>query len=283
MPKREPPPPGGPRRAPPGGIWPWLVALLLIVVGGILLAYFLTRDNSKAQPTVAKVSVPALVGFGQSAAVKKAENVGLKTSVRKVLAQPAAGTVTAQSPAAGATVPRGSLVSLTVSKGPPPIQVPNLVGLNQAQAGVTLSQVGLKAKNVQVTATQPSGQVISQKPTAGTKVDKGSTVTVNVSKGPPPKTTTTNTTASTLTHVRTTVAPPPPPPPPATTPGKVPNVIGENLSQALNTLANAGYPGQPKPVKSNKRAGTVVAQSPAPGTKAKVGTPVTISFSLPQP
>jgi len=274
--QHPPGPPRGPRRRLPGGPWPWLAALLLVVIAGVALAYFLTRgdDDNKSE---AEVSVPALVGFARAQAVSQAQRLGLRTAVKEVLADQAVGTVVAQDPQAGEQVPKGSLLVLNVSKGAAPVEVPNLVGLNEAQAGVRLSEVGLESKIARVTSTVESGQVVGQDPEAGTQVKKGSTVTVNVSKGG--ATTTTTTTTTTLTHLTTTVAPPPPPPPPAPARGTVPNVVGENLAEAVNDLANAGYVPQPVAVQSDKTPGTVVSQKPAAGARATAGSSVEIRFA----
>lgn len=64
------------------------------------------------------------------------------------------------------------------------VTLSNLVGITQAQAQSYLSQNGLSINvTSQYSDTVASGKVISQKPTAGSSVKKGSTVTVVVSKG----------------------------------------------------------------------------------------------------
>jgi beta-lactam-binding protein with PASTA domain len=272
---QPPAPPRGPRRSLPGGPWPWLAALLLLIVAGVVLAVLLTRDHDKK--STPDVSVPGLVGFSSQQATQQAHRVGLRTAVKEVLSTGAVGTVVAQNPAAGEQVPRGSLVVLNVAKGAPLVQVPDLLGLTEAQAGSRLSQVGLDSSFVRVTSSEPAGQVVGQDPQAGQSVKKGSAVTANVSKGTP--TTTTTTTTTTLTHLTTTVAPPPPTPPPAPVAGIVPNVVGMNLGEAVNALANSGYLPRPKAVKSSKTPGTVLSQSPAAGTKAPTGSSVTIKFA----
>jgi serine/threonine-protein kinase len=82
-------------------------------------------------------------------------------------------------PKAGTIVDSGSKVALVVSKGPPPVPVPNLIDMNKDKAIATLRNLGLKAKVVQGAAT-PLNRVYSQDPKAGTEIPKGSTVTIRV-------------------------------------------------------------------------------------------------------
>jgi serine/threonine-protein kinase len=278
---RGAPPPRGPGRpSPPGGIWPWLAAVLLIVVAGLLLGYFLTRgDDAKSSGTTTeRVAVPGVIGFSVGQAVAQVRRAGLRSSIRRELAPESAGTVVNQRPAAGQEVATGSLLVLTVSQGPAPVQVPNLIGLNQAQAGVRLSALGLEARYVRETSDQPSAQVIAQRPAPGTAISKGSTVRVTLSKGgkPPPPTTSTATTTTTATTPTTTATGPPPP-----NPVKVPNVVGDTLEQALAKISAAKLLPGPMIVASNKPAGQVISQRPKGGSTADSGTVVRISVSAP--
>jgi serine/threonine-protein kinase len=82
-------------------------------------------------------------------------------------------------PKAGTVVDSGSRVELVVSKGPPPVEVPNLVDLPRDRAVAALRQLGLKARVLEGAVT-PLDRVLSQDPPAGTKVPKGSTVTIRI-------------------------------------------------------------------------------------------------------
>jgi hypothetical protein len=70
----------------------------------------------------------------------------------------------------------------------PTVKVPNVVGLTQAQATAALAAAGLTKGNVTTapSGTVPAGSVISQDPSAGTSVSKGSSVNLVVSTGPAP-------------------------------------------------------------------------------------------------
>jgi beta-lactam-binding protein with PASTA domain len=88
-------------------------------------------------------------------------------------------TVMSIKPKAGNTVPSGSTVEVVVSKGPPPVTVPNLVDMPRQKAIAALERIGLRAK-VEVGTVAPLNRVISQSPAAGTEIPKGSTVTIRI-------------------------------------------------------------------------------------------------------
>lgn len=105
------------------------------------------------------------------------------------------GRVIRTEPVDGTETPRGSVVTIVVSDGPPPIEtveVPSVVNQTQATAESQLTSRGL---NPQVTfansPTVPAGSVISQSVAPGTVVNVGSSVGIVVSQGPGATTTTT--------------------------------------------------------------------------------------------
>ncbi|TDB75348.1 Stk1 family PASTA domain-containing Ser/Thr kinase [Micromonospora sp. KC723] len=86
------------------------------------------------------------------------------------------------SPAEGQRVPEGTQVTLTVSRGNVR-EVPNVVGLSQAEATRTLQNAGFKVAvdlGDEVPAAE-AGKVLSQDPRAGNKRTRNSTVTIVVS------------------------------------------------------------------------------------------------------
>lgn len=261
-PPEGPPGPPPPHWRPPGGYWPWLAGLLALVIAGLLLAYFLTRDDDDESTTV---SVPAVVGFSQPEAERQTRVAGLTPAIRNVLSSSGApGTVVAQSPAAGEEVDRGSTLTLSVSGGSPPVTVPDLIGLNEAQAGVRLTDAGFEYRINRETSDQPSGIVIAQEPAPGAKADEGSTVEVTVSRGG--STTTTTTTTTTVTTV-TTVS--------------VPDVVGMTQDEATQALTSAGLVPRIEIVESSQSPGSVISQTPDAGTQVGTGTPVTIGIASP--
>ena len=102
-----------------------------------------------------------------------------------------AGHVISQEPLAGVEVPSGSAVDLVVSLGvePPPVTVPYVVNLPQADAEAAIEAVvGLTVGTVSTSYhdTVPDGLVISQDPAGNESVPFGSSVNIVVSLGPPP-------------------------------------------------------------------------------------------------
>jgi serine/threonine-protein kinase len=125
--------------------------------------------------------VPAVVGSPEAQANAALAAAGLAVGSRTEDFSEAvpAGAVVSVTPAAGTEVEKGSAVALVISKGPPPVQVPRVVDLREAEAVAALQRVGLGA-NVQRAPVVVLGRVYSQDPAAGATVPKGTTVTIAV-------------------------------------------------------------------------------------------------------
>ena len=134
------------------------------------------------------VAVPNVVGITQTAAETTITSAGLTvgTVAEAYSSSVAVGTVISQDPAAGTSVTPGTAVDLTVSKGPEPVSVPNVVGMEQATAESAIMAVGLTVGTVTTAtnATVPAGAVISQDPAADTPATPGTAIDLVVSTGP---------------------------------------------------------------------------------------------------
>ena len=173
----------------------------MLVVAGILLAYFLTRGGGhKTKP------VPAVVGQTKSSATTKLEDAGFKVATNNRFSHQPKGKVVAQKPAADTEADKGSTVTLFVSQGVKQVAVPNVLGLPQAQAVADLTKAGLNSAVVLVPNPAPSGRVIAQNPGSGVSVNGGTTVRLNVSKGKKQTTTVTKTVTNTRTRTHATTA-----------------------------------------------------------------------------
>ena len=86
-----------------------------------------------------------------------------------------AGKVIGSIPAAGTAAPRDSTVSVVVSKGPELVDVPTLVGLTLEAAQAKLQVAGFE---VDTTGYLPGRVVRSSNPQAGSKVGRGTKVTL---------------------------------------------------------------------------------------------------------
>lgn len=95
------------------------------------------------------------------------------------------GQVVSVEPAAGQRVRNGDTVTLTISKGPAPVDVPNVKGMSRADAEATLrrARLGFSYGQAVNDDTVPAGAVLSQSPDKGTLIP-GQKVTLVLSKGP---------------------------------------------------------------------------------------------------
>jgi beta-lactam-binding protein with PASTA domain len=189
--------------------------------------------NTTVDLTVAvaiTVEVPVITAMSVQAAAEIVRSRGL-TLGEPILGQgnEPAGTVVAQDPPAGAQVAIGSAVRPTVTGR---VDVPNLVGLTQADAADRLQQLKLKlVVTGQVVSEAAVGSVIQQQPAAGTSVSLGSAVAVTLAQGVEvPRFT------GTLFERSQAVA----------------QAVGLKLRQSLKT--------------SEQQPGTVIDQNPAPST-----------------
>jgi beta-lactam-binding protein with PASTA domain len=194
------------------------------------------------------VDVPLVTGLKLSTATKALNRRGLNVdSTSQHSATVPKGNVISSSPVDGTTVQKGSRVHLIVSSGPVQVKVPDVTNQDTASAHSTLRNAGFGFTDNQANSdTVPKGNVISQTPAGGTTVDKGTSVTLTISKGP-----------NTAT---------------------VPDVSGLTQSQATTTLQGLGFQVQAKPKNTTDQTqnGLVVHQRPQSGTKLKKGRTVVI-------
>ena len=162
------------------------------------------------------------------------------------------GAVEAQAPKAGTTLKKGKPVSLTVHSAFVDVsKVPNITGMKLADAKEALRKQGLAAKfrpGGPAPSRDRSGTIESQASAAGSTVEKGTIVTLNVHSKYVEKHT-------------------------------VPGVSELSASRAKSLIADAGL----KPVlkaggasSSQDQAGTVKRQEPTAGTTVKPGSKVEI-------
>jgi beta-lactam-binding protein with PASTA domain len=111
--ERVPPPPGGrPPRFLADDFWPWLAALGILVVAGLLVWIFVLRDNGNKGKIV-----PAVVGMQQQQAIAKLTADGFSVNAIVAPADKPRGIVVAQSPGGGSRVGKNQKVTLRISNG----------------------------------------------------------------------------------------------------------------------------------------------------------------------
>lgn len=141
----------------------------------------------------------------------------------------------------------GAIVAIVSIAGAGSPEVPYLLGLPEIVARDSLARQGLEMDVVgtQVSTDVPEGQVVSQEPTAGVRVRKGTTVRVVLSSG-----------ADTVV---------------------VPDVQGMDLAIARETIENLGLVVEVDEVPSLVTPGVVLTMQPAAGTEVRIGDAVRLA------
>lgn len=125
-------------------------------------------------------TVPTLTGKGASAAKSSIEALGLVASPTEAYSDTVPeGQVISQQTREGSTVYRGDSVSYTVSKGPEMVTVPDVVGLQRQEARNKLEGAGFTVQEDLILGGF-FNTVRSSDPAGGSKVKKGSTVTISI-------------------------------------------------------------------------------------------------------
>jgi len=191
----------------------------------------------------AKVTVPEVTGQDLASAKKRLQALGFEVSTKAQASDKPQGQVL-QTQGAGTKVPKGSTVTLVVSSGPVQVVVPDLAGQTVAEATKQLQALGFAVTTQeQADDDVPAGEVVQTRG-AGTKVPKGSTVTLVVSSGP----------------VQVVV----------------PDVVGKDLESAQQVLDEAGLLTQVVEEAGDAAQGVVLRTDPEAGTKVDAGSTVTI-------
>jgi serine/threonine-protein kinase len=227
---------------------PWLLAALLVIAaaaGGWFLYTKIQDQLNDSKP----VAVPDVTRLQKDLAKTKIEEVGLSAQFQYAPDETVpAGQVSSQNPGPGTKISKTSTVTLVVSTGIPNVTVPGVVGQDVTSAVAALAQAGLQNKIKRIYSGQQEDTVTGQNPAAGDRVKKGSTVTINVSRGPKPVT--------------------------------LPDVTGVPYVQAESVLRGQGFTVARVDVQSDQQPqGVVVSMDPPQGTAVAKGSKITLSVS----
>ena len=126
------------------------------------------------------VKIPGLAGTDAEQAKSQLEGAGLVvTTTEEFSTEFAEGLVISTTPGKGERVDVGGTVTLVVSKGPPPVEVPYLIDMPRDDAVYLLDSLGFEVV-INEPAFTPLDRVISQDPSSGTMLPFGSTVTITI-------------------------------------------------------------------------------------------------------
>jgi eukaryotic-like serine/threonine-protein kinase len=145
----------------------------ITVEGGQTVKLIISRGSNK-------VEVPLVLGVDDQAALSTLTDAELTGNVVQQEDEAPAGQVVGQSPMAGKLVKRGSPVTIFVSSGA--ITVPDVIGDIRRAAVTELKRAGfVVAANEEPTADPTQeGRVTNQFPPAGSRGQRGDTVTISV-------------------------------------------------------------------------------------------------------
>jgi beta-lactam-binding protein with PASTA domain len=137
------------------------------------------------------VQVPAVQGQPYESASGALQAQGFVVARTDVDSNQPEGTVVAQDPAAGAFAPKGSTVTLSVSRGPQTSAVPDVTSIDEATAEATLRDQGfnVRVRRRDVDEEGLDGFVLEQDPAPGSEAPRGTTVTIVIGRfvEPPPE------------------------------------------------------------------------------------------------
>lgn len=226
------------------------VILALLIIASVFFIYRLAVSNKATD----NVKVPAVTGLDKDDAIKLLKEKKLNGLIVKKVNHDSveAGKIVEQSPAANSEVKEGTSVELTVSLGKDKTIVPNLSNLDLKKAEELLKKYNLVLEHVDRVYDDKvdENKVISQSIEYDKEVEKGTRITIVVSRGKEDKKV------------------------------EVPDLKGMTEAEVNTILNNSGLAvGRIEKKADNQKAGTVIWQSYDKGVKVDVDTKIDIVVS----
>jgi len=165
---------------------------LLLITGAVIIFFLISIGGAilffNQYTSVPVVQVPDIEGESLTKAKKMASEVGLNLveNEKRVFSEEIpANHIVNQQPAAGERIKQSRSFKITVSRGPQLIEIPDFIGNSLREALIKLDNLSLKSGDIQYIfrLSKEPGTVINQIPAAGAEVEKGSEVTLFVSRG----------------------------------------------------------------------------------------------------
>jgi serine/threonine-protein kinase len=131
------------------------------------------------------VSVPSLYGSSKADARAILSDAGLELGdvSERESGELGEGLILSQSRASGQTAEPGTAIDVTVSTGPAPVNVPDVIGDQVIDAQRELGSKGFGYTTQGVNSDEPAGTVISTDPGNGTEVEPGTQIDISYSLG----------------------------------------------------------------------------------------------------
>ena len=166
--------------------WVSFALILALLAGIITFIAISTDDNSDVAPEVPRIELPSMVREDERTAVNSLDELGFTSAIEyEKNAQVPLGEVIRQNPRAGAKLPEGTLVTLTISSGADALDVPDVVewDVDDARRVLEGGDYRFDVLVQQVDSSLPVGQVISQSPEPGEQRQPGTQIILNISNG----------------------------------------------------------------------------------------------------
>jgi serine/threonine protein kinase len=165
---------------------PWIWAGVTVVVVILIAVVIWVTSLSNIAPPDISPTVPDVTGSTYSSAAAALEQADLVPLEREEASTSVAeGIVLRTNPDPGENVAAKTEIDVFVSSGPPEVQVPNVMNMDEGTATANLESAGLKVGEVvrQSSPTVPDGVVMQTDPASSQQVDKGSAVKLILSNG----------------------------------------------------------------------------------------------------
>lgn len=139
-----------------------------------------------------KEQIPNVIGMTESQARETLEAAGFQLGrVSEEESSQVSGTVIRQSPSSGTEIESGTSVDIVIAKevAKQQVSMPGLLGKSLASAQAAIENAGLTVGNVTYaySSDYPEGQVMEQQYGSGMALEKGTSVSIVISKGPEPQ------------------------------------------------------------------------------------------------
>ena len=226
------------------------MAVAFVIGAAILIYLIFTNSSNLLFSNRADVQVISFVGMTKDEFLATDYNNLLRAEFPEEYSSEPAGTIIRQTPKAGRTVKEKQRIVLTVSLGTQYVTIPETKNMVAEDAEQTLKDMGLRVtKKPMSDNSVANGAVVYTQPAAGETVEGDSTVILYVSRSEVSKE------------------------------SQVPSLTGKTIEEARNEVKGLNLSIRTIEQASEQPAGTVLSQSPAAGSEARITSAITLVVS----